>query len=207
MTLTPNLHDRQILAGLTCAILVILCCYQAWTVEPVHVKYNGTTPSEYEVKAIYLYNFLKFVKWPEDACQDHTAGAHRIAVLGTSPFNKVLAALQKKLSLQGKDLDIVFLESYSQDTQLPDCCLLFIAESEHKDIPGILNRINGKSVLTVADSDSFIEQGGMISLVSHNNKIRWAVNRYPVKKSGLQLSSRLLNIAVKVIDEKTLHQD
>jgi len=189
------------LLGWVCVLLVLFLACPARTVEPAHIRYNADTPSEYELKAIYLYNFLNFVKWPDDSCNLHEGRSHRIAVLGDSPFNQVLIALQEKLRAKDKKLEITFYGPYRKAMELSCCCLLFITESERNNLPSIIDQLAGKPVLTVADDDAFINQGVMITLVSHKNKIRWAINRQPVNESSLKLSAKLLDIAVKVINE------
>ena len=48
--------------------------------------------------------------------------------------------------------------------------------------------------------DGFLENGGMIILVKSKNKIRWGINRTPVKQAKLKLDSQLLRNAIKVIE-------
>ncbi|MDH3328311.1 MAG: YfiR/HmsC family protein [Desulfobulbaceae bacterium] len=106
-----------------------------------------------------------------------------------------------------KDNDIVNLTlrrtnigPYHEGMDLSDCCLLFISSTELKNLPRILNGLENKPILTVADSNAFIIEGVMITLVTHKNKVRWAINRKPVKKAGLRLNAKLLDIAVEVIN-------
>jgi hypothetical protein len=198
---TSARRKNRFLLGWVSVLLVLFIACPARTVEPAHIRYDTDTPSEYELKAIYLYNFLKFVKWPDDACNLHEGRSHRITVLGDSPFNQVLSVLQEKLKTNDKELHLTFYGPYRQDMELSPCCLLFITESERDNLPGILNQLKGKPVLTVADTDSFLNQGVMITLVSLKSKIRWEINRQPVNESRLKLSAKLLDIAVKVINE------
>lgn len=192
---------KRFLRGWAIVLLVLFFACPARTVEPAYIRYDKNTPSEYELKAIYLYNFLKFVKWPDEPCNLHKGQSHRISVLGDSPFNQVLLVLQEKLKTNDKELHLTFYGPYRKNMELSPCSLLFITESERDNLPVILNQLKGKPVLTVADADSFLNQGVMITLVSLKNKIRWEVNRQPVNESRLKLSAKLLDIAVKVINE------
>ena len=196
------LRKKQTLLGWVCLFIFLLIAWPARTVEPAYIKSDTSTPSEYELKAIYLYNFLKFVQWPDNKCHLHDGQSHQIAVLGDSPFNQVLLSLQEKLRAKDKELEITFYGPYRKDMELSCCCLLFITETERNNLQRILKQLAGKPVLTVADTDTFIDQGVMITLVSRNNKIRWAINRQPIPESGLKLSAKLLDIAVQVIDKK-----
>jgi len=199
--LTYSLRNKPTLSGCIFLFILLLLACPVRTAEPSHIKYDTNTPDEYELKAIYLYNFLKFVKWPDNKCHLHKGRSHRIAVLGNSPFNQILITLQKKLRDKDKELEITFYGPYRKDIELSCCCLLFITQSEQNNLPSILDQLAGKPILTVTDAVSFNTQGVMISLISHKNKIRWEINRKPVNESGLKLSAKLLDIALKVIDE------
>ena len=106
---TKQLHNsftRRTLLTWSSIVLLILVACPAKTVEPAHIRYNANAPSEYELKAIYLYNFLQFFKWPGNSCDLHEGRSHQIAVLGDSSFNETLQALQKKLQEKDKELKL-----------------------------------------------------------------------------------------------------
>lgn len=194
-------QNRKIINIIIIAILLVFTACPAKTVESVHVvKKDIDSPSENELKAIYLYNFLQFVQWPKEKCNLPHGKSVQICVLGDSPFEPVLRILQKKLELKNQELQLNFFETYHEDLELPTCCLLFISSSEQKNLPKILNSIDDKAILTVTDSGTITPHGVMITLVSRKNTVRWTINREPVKKAGLRLSAKLLAIAVQVMD-------
>lgn len=192
---------KNIIPGWLIILFILLLACPAKTGESAHLKNEQKVPSEFELKATYLYNFLKFIKWPKDTCELHDGRSHTIAVLGESPFNQVLQSMQAKLQNYDKDLQLRFYGSYQEDLVFECCCLLFITDSEQNNFPKIMQQIAKKPILTVSDDDVFMDNGGMITLVMQNNKIRWIINREPVEESGLQLSAKLFDIAVKVINE------
>lgn len=194
----------QILTLWSPALFLLLLVCHAQTAEPVPIRHDSRSPSESELKATYLYNFLKFVRWPDDPCNLPEGRSHQIAVLGDSPFNDELRVMHDKLKEHDPELEITFYGPFSDTMELPCCCLLFIAESELNHLPAILKKLAGLPVLTVSDNDASMARGVMITLVPWKNKIRWAINRQPVIESGLKMNSKLLDIAVKVIDEKAL---
>ena len=156
------MSKKRTLLGCVSLLVILLLACPAKTVEPAHIRYDADTPSEYELKAIYLYNFLKFVHWPDSKCHLKKNRSHQIAVLGESPFNQVLIALQEKLRKNDKELQVTFYGPYRKNMELSCCCLLFITESERSNLPSILNQLAGKPVLTVADADSFMDQEAVI---------------------------------------------
>lgn len=194
-----RMNLRLLRAGCMALIFIHLAC-PARTVEPAPIPRETAAPSEYELKAIYLYNFLQFVQWPEEKCRLPGGHAYEITVIGDTSLKEVLQSLQARLREKNKELKLVFHDSYREGMDLSRCSLLFIAASEQKKLPKILREINDKHVLTVTEDDDADETGVMITLLSRQNKIRWTVNRRPVADAGLKMSAKLLEIAERVIE-------
>lgn len=150
--------------------------------------------SEYQVKAAYLYNFLKFVEWPKDAYTDPLAPIV-IGVVGEDPFGNGLPQVIIGKTVQGRDLVI---RIYRAGEDLRSAHILFISSSERKRIPAILSGLRGSCVLTVADSAGFLEAGGMIQFLNENDRVRFAINVDATNQAKLKVSSKLLSLA-KVI--------
>jgi hypothetical protein len=161
------------------------------------------SPTEYEIKAAFLYNFAKFVEWPPDAFKN-SGGSFVIGVLGEDPFEK---GLEKELTgkpLQDKQL--VFKRLSSLDDAL-GCQVVFISASEEERLGAILNRLQGSPILTVSDMGKFIQHGGMVGFILQDNKVGFNVNRTVAESAGLKISSQLLKLAkiiVKTITWKSL---
>ena len=117
--------------------------------------YADQSPTEYQVKAAYLFNFLKFVEWPDDPAAD-PHGKWVIGFVGDSPIADELARLVDGKNVLGRDL---LVKKFQDADNLRGCNILFISESEKKRLPSILTALHGSSVLTVADMDNFIGVG------------------------------------------------
>ena len=154
--------------------------------------------SEYDLKAVCLYNFTHFAYWP--AAKEPTKEQPVIIeVVGRSPFNKTFKDLQAQLQEAGKkSITIVYHGPYQNGMDLRESHLLFISSSEKKNIDAIIASLQGAPVLTVSDMDGFLEAGGMINLVVRNNRVRWAINRMALRAAGLNLNAKLLQLAVRV---------
>lgn len=178
-----------------------------WALPPSGVSYAAQPEvKEYELKAVYLYNFLQFFQWPEARRPAAHDGVMVIGVVGESPFGGALEDLEKNVRRNGmKPVRILYFEpehaGLSGDAGPASCDLLFLAASEKSRFGSIIASLNGAPVLTVADSDGFLKAGGMINLVHSDGKIRWMINRAPVEKSGLRMSAQLLSMAIKVYDD------
>ena len=156
---------------------------------------------EYKIKAAYLYNFVRFTKWPEvDSAPNNTPII--IGILGESPFdekafdsvvNKVVSGKEKKLLVKN-------IGKFNSQSDLKKYSVIFISASEKKNIEKIIRKIGGAPILTVADTKKFTDRGGMINLVVIKKKIRWDINAAAIRNSSLIVSSQLYGSALHVVD-------
>ncbi|MDR3706792.1 MAG: YfiR family protein [Capsulimonadaceae bacterium] len=154
---------------------------------------------EYLVKAAFLYNFGKFVSYPQISASGDNV-AFSIGVLGDDPFG---AALDQ--TVQGKTIDdhkIVIRRSSNLD-DLKTCQILFIGSSHKRDFAAILARLKGDNVLTVGECDGFATQGGMINFFIEENKVRFEINPRAAERANLQISAQLLRLGRVVADEQS----
>lgn len=151
------------------------------------------------VKAAYVYNFTKFVNWvTEDGLRD-PALPITICVVGTDPVGN---ALDEIASLQSQGRPIKVLHVKGRDP-IPPCHILYISSSEEAQLTHLLTHVAHASVLTVSDISRFAAQGGMIGFVPERGRIRIEINAARVRLAGLVISSKLLEIARLVPEEKS----
>lgn len=155
---------------------------------------QDATPTEYQVKAAFLYNFGRFVEWPP---QPRPPSAFTICVLGKDPFGPVLDELIKDKSIQGMKPVARRLERVED---AGDCRILFISSSEDARLPHILATLRGRSVLTVGEAERFAHRGGMINFRLEGSKVRFEINPDAAEQAGLTISSQLLKLA-RIIHE------
>ena len=148
-------------------------------------------PSEYEVKAVYLFNFAKFVQWPAGEPSGET-DAFTTCVLGKDPFGQTLDFTLAGETLHGKKTATKRIES-ARDAR--GCRIVFVSASEEQRLGSILAALQGMSVLTVSDMEDFSERGGMIQLVMENDRVRFEVNLTAATSAKLVMSSELLKVA------------
>jgi hypothetical protein len=187
------------------ALFTFLCFLSlVWAVQPVRISYaEQPTVKEYELKAVYLYNFLQFVQWPDDKRGSSKDEDMIIGIIGESPFGNSLEDLRREIRQQHMTtVKFVYYGPYEdvirESRDISSCHLLFLCSSEKGRFAKIIADLNDAPVLTVADTDNFLSSGGMIALVQSKGKIRWMINRTAVDKAGLRFSAQLLSMAVKV---------
>ena len=143
-------------------------------------------PSEYQVKAAFVFKFTGFVDWPAPA---EPAAPFELCIAGEDPFGKVLDQLVEGEAVNGRRIVVRRIHSVEQGS----CSLIFVSSKE-PDIGEILAAA-GTGVLTIGEGDSFLDQGGMIAFVLENRKVRFDIDASAVRKAGLKMSSRLLSVA------------
>jgi|SoiMethySBSTD1v2_1073268.scaffolds.fasta_scaffold06074_16 uncharacterized protein DUF4154 len=138
---------------------------------------------EYRVKAAFLYNFVKYVEWPERPPREIL-----ICVAGQNPFGTVLEQLVRNERIHDRPLRAeVILEPR------PDCNVVFTPRTSN--VAAYLKAAAGMPVLTVGESPRFIESGGIINFVAEGTSVRFEINRAAADRARLRISSRLLQLA------------
>jgi len=146
---------------------------------------------ESQVKAAFLYNFGKFVKWPNG----QSPPSFTICVLGKDPFGPELDSIVSGELVDGRPVTVRRIAG-TQDAAV--CRILFISVSEQNRLGLILSAVSKLPVLTVSDMPEFIERGGMIQFVLVGGRVRFDVNLGSTENSGLAMSSELLKVAQRV---------
>jgi hypothetical protein len=145
---------------------------------------------EYQVKAELLERFTRFVDWPDDAAATHSAFV--IGVYGQDPFGTFLAEIAGSRRIKERPVRVVQI---SDPKQAVGCHVLFIARSARGSLRRVLEQTELRPVLTVADSEGFAEKGVLINFYASDDKVRFEINDAAARRSGLKVSSKLLNLA------------
>jgi hypothetical protein len=168
-----------------CARMFLLSAFAAALSLAPGLRAQSAMQREYEIKAAYLYNFIKYVDWPS------YGDTITIGVLGGNPFGPALAPLNGKI-VKGRRLLIKELDSV-HDAQ--KCQIIFVSSSEKPRLPEIFENLKSARVLTVGETQGFANSGGMINFVEENNKVRFEINADAARRTGLNISSELLKLA------------
>jgi len=146
---------------------------------------------EYRVKAAYLYNFIKFVSWP--AQEPQNKNTILVCIAGTDPFGAELSFMHNKV-LQNRTIKVqtVTLE------QLGACQIVFISRSQRSQLAAVFTALQSKPILTVSDIEGFAEGAGMIGFAMNESQLHLKINLHAAQAVGLEISSKLLEIATVV---------
>src|SRR5665213_2368272 len=147
-------------------------------------------PSEYQLKSAFIYNFAKFIDWPTETSTNDKP-PFIIGVLGDNPFGNNLEQIIAGKQINERPVSVQFFHTAAEAT---NCQILFISKSEKKHFSEIIKSLHGIAILTVSETDQFIESGGMINFVEADSKIRFQINDKAAQAAGLKISSKLLGL-------------
>lgn len=148
---------------------------------------------EHDVKAAFLYNFIRFIEWPGEVPRE--GEPFRLCVVADRTMKRAIQQTVEGESVRGRPL-IVAQPQQPQDAQ--QCQILFVGRSEHQRASRLLAAVRDLPVLTVGESARFVEQGGVIEFVLQENRVRFDVSLPGAQRSNLKLSSNLLRVAREI---------
>jgi hypothetical protein len=170
----------QLVRAALAALLLWLA--PAWAAPP---------PTEYQLKAVYLFNFGQFVEWPAHAYESPTA-PFAICIAGQNPFGNALNEVISGESVKGRAFT---LKRVDDPARIDHCHILFIGRNDAGLLAPTLKAWRGRSVLTVSDIEGAERQGVVIALVNDRNRVRMRINLAAARANDLVISSKLLRPA------------
>ncbi len=172
-----------------CILFTILFLCGAAFLFPKNIPAQETRPDEYQVKAAFLYNFVKFIDWPDETLVNNTAIT--LCIIGKDSFEGSINLIEGK-PVRGKTLTVRHIKTL-QDAG--SCQLLFISPSEKNYIAQILQEIRDYSIITIGDYEGFAQQGVIINFYIEQESVRFEINVNAARHTGIQISSKLLKLA------------
>lgn len=149
----------------------------------------NSSADEYRVKAAFIYNFIAFTQWPVN-----TDKMLNLCIYGKNYFGYEIDVLQTR-SVNQFDITVSRLTDLEKAHQ---CQILFISKSEAAYLSSILDRLQGKTILTIADSTHAAKKGVNINMHLVDNKVKFEINLKTARHAGLNINARLLQLATKV---------
>ena len=183
---TPRLTGRALLS-LAFSLLLVSAPLPA----------QNSSAREYRAKANYLANFPNFAEWPPESLPPANI-PFLVCVFGEFTFGTSLAEITRGTTVQGRRIEIRWIR---KSQELPACQILFVSRSEQKKYGQVLDAVRGRMVLTVGETPEFLEAGGIVSFAGQPGAIQFDVNLEAANKAHLRISSRLLALARRVVNQ------
>lgn len=174
---------------ITCIIIMMMAYFM--TFWDNSVESAPPIPIEYQVKAAFLYKFIKFIDWPEDAFPTSNT-IIKIGVLGKGPMVSAL----KHLNVKGTKTHKLKIDSLKEIPKEEFYHIVFIHSSRKRHIKEILAILENYNTLTISEIDGFPQLGGIINFtVARGRTVKFEINSDAAKSAGLRISSKLLRLA------------
>jgi YfiR/HmsC-like len=168
------------------ALAAFLLCAPAARAQDV------TAPS---LKAAFVYNVAKFTEWPQDTLP--ATSSLTACVLGDGDVGDALTRAVKDRLLAGRGITVSRVQ---QGDALRACHLLYISNVTAAQVAAVLVEVQGAPVLTISDVENFVRLGGIVHVFIEDGRMRFDVRADFARQARLQLSSRLLALAVRYND-------
>jgi hypothetical protein len=182
---------HTILLKILCAVALVFSGWRASAGCVAIAAENPRTPSEEQVKAAFLFNFIKFVDWPNGVFAGKNS-PFVIGVIGDGPFGKEIRESLQGKTISGRELQI---RKITRPGEIRGMHALLVCASEVGIMPEVLASVKGTPVLTIGEMDQFGQQGGIINFYLQDNKVRFEINLDAADKARLKISSQLLSLA------------
>ena len=150
----------------------------------------GSDANEYNLKALFIFNFIKYMEWP----QANQNGTFKIVVLGQSDIVESLKKISDEKRINNQKIEI----KASEDLDEINGQVLFIPRDMSDRLPECLSKFSGKGMLIVTEGKNLASKGSSINFVMLDNKMKFEINQVAVKNAGLKVSGQLLNLAIVV---------
>jgi hypothetical protein len=154
----------------------------------------AATPSEYQLKAAFVFNFAKFVEWPAAAFRTGQSPI-TICIFGEDRFGRDLDELVKGQTIAGRSITV---RRITQAPRGDACQVLFVSSGESSQAQQVLHAVANLPILTVSEDEQASRSGYIIQLLLEDNKVRFAINLESAERAGLKISSKLLKLAKRV---------
>lgn len=176
-------------------LYLFVCAYLVAAGVKVHAQ---EALLDYQVKAAMIYKFLGYSTWPDNRFES-TQSPYRIWVIGSDDIKNELMGIVVNRLIDGRPIEI-----YSAKTidQIGDAHLVFVARKMEPVLPTLASRARESAFIIVTENEAGLVNGSTINLRLIDDRIRFEISLLSAQENGIALSSRLLALAITVIEER-----
>lgn len=161
---------------------------------PVVPQANVNT-QQYAFKAAFLFNFIEYIDWKNDA----ESGTFNFAVLGDSPITEQMRIVARNQRAKNKKINIA---EYENVNEIGLCYILFVSNTSSIPLEDVISKFENKPVLIVTEeNEGGVKKGPFINFFIESGKLKFEINLKAINKAGIKISSQLLQHAI-IVDEQ-----
>lgn len=152
---------------------------------------SGQERPIHEVYSMMLFNFTKYVQWP-----DHDAsGEFVIGVIGN---NEMYSTLTNWYAGKARGTKKYVIRKFSSAAEVTECHVLFIDKAKSTEFDAVSNKVKGKGTLIITDKNGLGEKGSGINFRKVDNKLRFELNQKAIDMANLKVSGALSSMAILI---------
>jgi len=183
-------RPRKRTARGVCVLFACLIC-AAFAFPTLAQIADSADSSEYLIKAGFIYNFANLMQWPANTFSNPDAPIV-VGILGADTSRGILDEVLAGKKVNGRSFTVKHLK---RGMDLKGCNIVFVSASENAHLDEILRLVKNLPILTIGETPTFAERGGIINFIVINDKVRFEVNVEAAKQADISISSRLLALA------------
>jgi hypothetical protein len=148
--------------------------------------------TNYKAYSVYVYNFIKYIEWPEDAKK----GDFVIAIIGDSPISSELKVLAASKKANGQT---ILIKQYASIDEVEECQILYISSSKSNMLKTALEKTKNTSVLLIAEREGLAKKGAGINFVTlEDDTLKFEMNKKVIEAHNLKIPRVLIQLALLV---------
>lgn len=160
-------------------LLSIILSSSAFGQRPIH-----------EVYSMMMFNFIKYVQWPEEGSNEFVIG-----IVGNADILNTMNTYYKGNKIGNKTLVVRKIQSPSD---ADGCHVVFIDKTKSGEFDSYKNRVSGKSTLVITDKNGLGERGSGINFKVVNSKLKFELNQKAIEGANLKVANSLSSMAILI---------
>lgn len=169
------------------ALLLLFFCLTA-------SSYVQAQKVDYKYHTVFIYNFTKYVKWPEASVGNDFV----IGVLGNSDITEALEKMSQSKNVNGKS---IVVKTFNTTEEIKGCQIVFVPETKSNDLSSLRQQLSGQATLIISEKPGMAKKGSMINFIINNGRWNFELNQASVDLHQLKVSSELSKFAHKIYTE------
>ncbi len=148
----------------------------------------------YKAYSLYVYNFMKYVDWPENLNQ----GDFNILILGKTKIEKELRNMAAQKKIRGRN---IIIKTISSTDEIKDCHLLYLAAEKSSLIKDLNTNFKNRGLLIVGEKDGLAKKGASFSFATlDNDELSFDINKRIITQHNLKISESLIKLGSVVVE-------
>ncbi len=147
--------------------------------------------NEHTVKALYLYNFTKYMEWSKEKNKNYFV----IGFIGSTPVYEELKQVCSAKKVKNRDFELRLVKDVSE---ADECDVVYITKGNSLPLKKLVTIANGNEILIVTEEEGLAQKGAGANIVKINDKFKFELNTDEIKKTGIVVASQLIPLAIIV---------